>query len=351
MTCSNETVRKLSRYAALSAVLATFFAPLFASAADVSAGINLNVITPYSNGIIYVINYIIVPVFMALAFIVFLWGIYRYFIYGADNETERTTGKQFALWGTIGFVIILSLWGIVNLFMGALGLSAGIAPPYPTIGGTSAGGNPAVTLPLGTPGTTNFGQISPSQSVTLRQSYDAMQTACAQNMASNDCQLATQSYTQVYNAIMGTNLPVGSIPASALANGAQQAFDACRQQGSSVDVCEGIRQQFLTDNVSTGADAVYNACIAQSPGDTATCTAIRNQYVSDNAISASTAANCPVGCSPGTLNPNQCVDSAGEVCAGSGTTSGVPGCTDPGANNQTPGATVDNGTCTYDSAL
>ena len=92
---------------------------------------NLNVITPYSEGIKNLINDILVPVLMAIAFIVFLWGVYKYFIYGADNETERATGKQFVLWGIIGFVVILSVWGLVAIVSGTLGLQLGGGSPTP----------------------------------------------------------------------------------------------------------------------------------------------------------------------------------------------------------------------------
>lgn len=96
-------------------------------------GINLNVIKPYSDSIIGLINTILVPVFMAIAFIVFLWGVFKYFIWGGENETEKADGRKFAMWGIIGFVIILSLWGIVNILMGALNLTTGTHPKPPTI--------------------------------------------------------------------------------------------------------------------------------------------------------------------------------------------------------------------------
>lgn len=111
-------------------------------------GINPEPIIQYSSGIIGVINGILVPVLIAIAFIVFLWGIYKYFIYGADNESDKGEGRKFAIWGIIGFVIILSLWGLVNLVMGTLGLSVGSAPAFPTIGGsrqTTGTGNRGTT--------------------------------------------------------------------------------------------------------------------------------------------------------------------------------------------------------------
>ncbi|OGG78020.1 hypothetical protein A3A36_00940 [Candidatus Kaiserbacteria bacterium RIFCSPLOWO2_01_FULL_52_12b] len=94
-------------------------------------GININVIKPYSDSIINIINSILVPVLMAIAFIVFLWGVFKYFIWGADNETERATGRQFILWGIIGFVVILSVWGLVAIVGGAVGLQLGGSAPKP----------------------------------------------------------------------------------------------------------------------------------------------------------------------------------------------------------------------------
>jgi hypothetical protein len=91
---------------------------------------NLNVITPYSAGIINFINSILVPVLFAIAFIVFLWGVFKYFILGAADEKSRTDGKQFVLWGLIGFVVILSVWGIVTIVGQTLGLQLGGAAPF-----------------------------------------------------------------------------------------------------------------------------------------------------------------------------------------------------------------------------
>jgi hypothetical protein len=98
-----------------------------------SGGINIGVIKPYSDSITGIINGIFVPVLMAIAFIVFLWGVFKYFILGASDEKNRTDGRQFVLWGIIGFVIILSVWGLVNIVTSALNLSSGTHPVPPQI--------------------------------------------------------------------------------------------------------------------------------------------------------------------------------------------------------------------------
>lgn len=98
---------------------------------------NLADLTRYANGIRDAINYLFVPVVISIAFITFLWGVYKYFILDADSDTERETGRQFVIWGVVGFVVIVSIWGLVNLVGGTLGFVPGgannVAPPPPKI--------------------------------------------------------------------------------------------------------------------------------------------------------------------------------------------------------------------------
>lgn len=98
------------------------------------SGINTTYLQGYANSIISIINGILVPVLLAIAFFTFMWGVYKYFILGATSETERTTGREFILWGVIGFVVIFSVWGLVGMVGSTLGLSpGGTAPAYPTL--------------------------------------------------------------------------------------------------------------------------------------------------------------------------------------------------------------------------
>ncbi|MFZ2167351.1 MAG: hypothetical protein WAV50_00605 [Minisyncoccia bacterium] len=118
------------RIGTFSALALSTLAPLVAFA----QGINVNAITPYSNGIITLINTVFVPVLFAIAFLYFLWGVYKYFILGADNDSERTKGRDVVLWGLIGFAVILSVWGLVNVVVTTFNLgSAGNVPGYPTL--------------------------------------------------------------------------------------------------------------------------------------------------------------------------------------------------------------------------
>ena len=95
---------------------------------------DLTALLGYKNNILVIINFFLVPTLIAVALITFLGGVYKYFILGAASDTERETGKQFVLWGIIGFVVIVSVWGLVAVVGTTLGLFPGSsAPPSPTI--------------------------------------------------------------------------------------------------------------------------------------------------------------------------------------------------------------------------
>jgi uncharacterized membrane protein YcgQ (UPF0703/DUF1980 family) len=68
--------------------------------------------------IVELVNTSVVPLFYALAFLLFLYGMVRFFFFG--GEENRAKGKTFMLWGIIGFVVMFSVWGIVRLLMTAL---------------------------------------------------------------------------------------------------------------------------------------------------------------------------------------------------------------------------------------
>lgn len=99
-----------------------------------SGSINTSYLQGYANTIVGIINGLLVPVLMAVAFLVFIWGVYNYFILGADNEDKRKEGRKFVFWSIIGFAVIFSVWGLVGIVGSTFGLSpGGSAPGYPTL--------------------------------------------------------------------------------------------------------------------------------------------------------------------------------------------------------------------------
>lgn len=71
--------------------------------------------------IINLINNVAVPVIFALAFLLFIWGVFKFF-FNAGNPDGRKEGLSFMLYGVLGFVIMISVWGLVNLLVGSVDL-------------------------------------------------------------------------------------------------------------------------------------------------------------------------------------------------------------------------------------
>lgn len=86
----------------------------------------------FLNDILIFINERIVPLLLAVAFLVFIWNVARYFIIGGADEQNRQKAKRLALYGIGAFVFIVCIWGIVNLFVSGLGFDrqSFICPDY-----------------------------------------------------------------------------------------------------------------------------------------------------------------------------------------------------------------------------
>jgi len=112
-----------------SGTFAAFALPLITSAA-------INNVSDVGSFIINTINNVLVPVLFAVAFIVFLWGAFDAFIIGATNDTAKEKGKNLMLWGLIGFFVMVSIWGLVNILTGTVsfGNNTGVTGGTPKAG-------------------------------------------------------------------------------------------------------------------------------------------------------------------------------------------------------------------------
>ncbi len=66
---------------------------------------------------------------MAFAVLTFVWGIYNYYL---KPDADRGEAMNYVLYGTIGFFLMLSFWGLVNIIKNTLDLD-NTAPSIPVI--------------------------------------------------------------------------------------------------------------------------------------------------------------------------------------------------------------------------
>jgi len=74
-----------------------------------------------------------VPVFVALALALFLWGLVVFMTKAGD---DREKGKQHMVWGVIILFVAVSVWGIVQILQNVFGADGDIggieAPEIPS---------------------------------------------------------------------------------------------------------------------------------------------------------------------------------------------------------------------------
>ncbi len=73
----------------------------------------------------------IVSLLFAVGFLVFLWGLIE-FIANPTESSKRKTGIDHMMYGILGLLIMVSIWGIVGLVTSTLGLDcAGLSGGKP----------------------------------------------------------------------------------------------------------------------------------------------------------------------------------------------------------------------------
>lgn len=104
------------------ASIAAIITPSYAFAVSTFADLITYLITTINQAVGFLI---------ALAVLLFIYGVVRYMLAGGDEEAVKT-GRKYILWGIIGLAVIVSVWGLVNLLTTSLGLDVS-RPPDPVI--------------------------------------------------------------------------------------------------------------------------------------------------------------------------------------------------------------------------
>lgn len=85
----------------------------------------------YATGILEFINQRLVPLLFAVALVLFIYGIFLFFIKSGGEDDGKKKGGSYMLWSIVAFVIMVSVWGITNLVAGGLGFDQEEAIPTP----------------------------------------------------------------------------------------------------------------------------------------------------------------------------------------------------------------------------
>jgi len=76
----------------------------------------------------------LVTALLTLALLAFFWGMIKYI---KSQGTDKKEGKDIMIWGIIGLAVMVSVWGLVNLVVGTLGVNQNSTITVPQIPGTA----------------------------------------------------------------------------------------------------------------------------------------------------------------------------------------------------------------------
>lgn len=78
-------------------------------------------------------NDILIPFIIGIGFLFFVWGMFQYFIFGGADEEKKAQGRSLMVNATLGFVLIIVFWGIVNLITSSTGLEGETVKSVPVV--------------------------------------------------------------------------------------------------------------------------------------------------------------------------------------------------------------------------
>ncbi len=118
-----------------------FLSPLFVFAQPATGGIadgpTAGAFQNLLSNILVFTNSVLIPFIIGIGFLVFVWGMFKYFIVGGANDEAKESGKSLMIYATLGFILIIVFWGIVNLLATSTGLNEGLTTSLvPTTGVT-----------------------------------------------------------------------------------------------------------------------------------------------------------------------------------------------------------------------
>ncbi len=75
----------------------------------------------------------LIPVLLALALVVFFWGLVQYILHPDAGEGKGWSGRSIMIAGLVSLFVMVSVWGIVNLAQNALGIQGNAPVQVPQV--------------------------------------------------------------------------------------------------------------------------------------------------------------------------------------------------------------------------
>ena len=116
----------------ITAVTTLFSLPLVTNAQLATSG-NAGPFQDFLINILVFINQVLIPFIIGIGFLFFVWGMFLYFIMGGADEEKKLKGRALMVNGTIGFVVIIIFFGIINLLAGSTGLEGETLNDLPSV--------------------------------------------------------------------------------------------------------------------------------------------------------------------------------------------------------------------------
>lgn len=109
--------------------------PMLASAQLVAdAGLGSTRFQNIFENILTFTNSVLIPFVIAIGFLMFVWGMFKFFIVGGANDDAKEQGKSLMIYATLGFLLIIVFYGVVNLLADTTGLGGESLDDVPSVG-------------------------------------------------------------------------------------------------------------------------------------------------------------------------------------------------------------------------
>jgi len=106
----------------IGSTAAVLLTPVMAMAQGLADGANAGPFQDLLANILTFTNTVLIPFIIGIGFLVFVWGMFKYFIAGGANDDAKEQGKSLMIYATLGFLLIIVFWGVVNLLANSTGL-------------------------------------------------------------------------------------------------------------------------------------------------------------------------------------------------------------------------------------